>query len=94
MVSCLMGDSTALASAIVRCCLKNGRKNTRDNLPDWKMGIVFPCIKGFYLIVHSYFLADKGNDRRKQRKAKKCHNQRKLRRKRPGRFRRAGSDLF
>ena len=22
MVSCLMGDSTALASAIVRCCLK------------------------------------------------------------------------
>lgn len=23
MVSCLMGDSTALASAIVRCCLKN-----------------------------------------------------------------------
>ena len=25
MVSCLMGDSTALASAIVRCCLKNDR---------------------------------------------------------------------
>ena len=24
MVSCLMGDSTALASAIVRCCLNNG----------------------------------------------------------------------
>ena len=23
MVSCLMGDSTALASAIVRCCLRN-----------------------------------------------------------------------
>ena len=23
MVSCLMGDSTALASAIVRCCLSN-----------------------------------------------------------------------
>ena len=23
MVSCLMGDSTALASAIVRCCLKS-----------------------------------------------------------------------
>ena len=23
MVSCLMGDSTALASAIVRCCLKD-----------------------------------------------------------------------
>ena len=23
MVSCLMGDSTALASAIVRCCLNN-----------------------------------------------------------------------
>ena len=25
MVSCLMGDSTALASAIVRCCLKFGK---------------------------------------------------------------------
>ena len=24
MVSCLMGDSTALASAIVRCCPRNG----------------------------------------------------------------------
>ena len=24
MVSCLMGDSTALASAIVRCCLRIG----------------------------------------------------------------------
>jgi hypothetical protein len=27
MVSCLMGDSTALASAIVRCCLINIRQN-------------------------------------------------------------------
>lgn len=25
MVSCLMGDSTALASAIVRCCLKKNK---------------------------------------------------------------------
>ena len=29
MVSCLMGDSTALASAIVRCCLK---KNSGWNI--------------------------------------------------------------
>ena len=28
MVSCLMGDSTALASAIVRCCLK-----TKEGFP-------------------------------------------------------------
>lgn len=28
MVSCLMGDSTALASAIVRCCLNSTRKVT------------------------------------------------------------------
>ena len=27
MVSCLMGDSTALASAIVRCCPKNEKDN-------------------------------------------------------------------
>ena len=26
MVSCLMGDSTALASAIVRCCPKTNKK--------------------------------------------------------------------
>ena len=30
MVSCLMGDSTALASAIVRCCLKYIRRGGRQ----------------------------------------------------------------
>ena len=29
MVSCLMGDSTALASAIVRCCLKFAAMNLK-----------------------------------------------------------------
>lgn len=31
MVSCLMGDSTALASAIVRCCLKFLQKKKTIN---------------------------------------------------------------
>ena len=31
MVSCLMGDSTALASAIVRCCLRYNRHNRNES---------------------------------------------------------------
>ena len=34
MVSCLMGDSTALASAIVRCCLKKSRQQVSLDIPD------------------------------------------------------------
>lgn len=32
MVSCLMGDSTALASAIVRCCLREVQKMKREHI--------------------------------------------------------------
>lgn len=32
MVSCLMGDSTALASAIVRCCLRIAAKRRKMRL--------------------------------------------------------------
>ena len=44
MVSCLMGDSTALASAIVRCCLNISAK--QFSVKD----VVVPLTKGEYEI--------------------------------------------
>ena len=43
MVSCLMGDSTALASAIVRCCPKYRRfqRNAHIVVPDAKKASVW-----------------------------------------------------
>ena len=37
MVSCLMGDSTALASAIVRCCLSNYRLLDELSRKGWRI---------------------------------------------------------
>ena len=45
MVSCLMGDSTALASAIVRCCLNISTQTTV--FAGVVVGIIF-LIFGFY----------------------------------------------
>ena len=40
MVSCLMGDSTALASAIVRCCPKY-QASQFESLTDFTMQLIF-----------------------------------------------------
>ena len=49
MVSCLMGDSTALASAIVRCCLKN--RETADKLFFILAVIVSVVVVGFLALI-------------------------------------------
>lgn len=49
MVSCLMGDSTALASAIVRCCLMFISREgvlTKVALIAIAIGIIFSGISG------------------------------------------------
>ena len=50
MVSCLMGDSTALASAIVRCCpklkLNSGVTSSEQNEQSGYMQIFAGCMTG------------------------------------------------
>ena len=59
MVSCLMGDSTALASAIVRCCLNISAQSTV--FAGVAVGIIF-LFFGFYKTetgIKNKFLDDK-----------------------------------
>jgi hypothetical protein len=47
MVSCLMGDSTALASAIVRCCLRKNPEGMYDEESLMTYGAVPPDVLSF-----------------------------------------------
>ena len=60
MVSCLMGDSTALASAIVRCCpnnLQKGAKIMADLQLKITMGDIDVNIQGEGELVYKIFNA-------------------------------------
>ena len=60
MVSCLMGDSTALASAIVRCCLKYFE---RELMQDF-LEISIAAITCIFISEHgiSHFAGGSSND--------------------------------